>query len=313
MLLKHIVLYITLLCTPFLMGQSQPLIEFDPAQRDGTFKVYIPYDCAKDDACFDATNRQEDFALDMPVDCVVGHECFVQNYVDMKAGKQAKDYNCNHLTYDKHKGTDFRLVDFKAMERGYKVLAAAGGMVKGIRDGMADVSIRDSSDQSIDGRECGNGVVIDHGNGYETQYCHLKQGSVAVEQGQSVATGDVLGEIGLSGKTEFPHLHLSIRHQGKAVDPYTGLEMESGCKVITTKKPLWNSSTLERLAYKPTALLNLGLATRIPTLDGVMAGQFNGVDTIDAASELLLFWVYVMGTFKADNITMVFKDSYGSK
>ena len=55
--------------------------------------------------------------------------------------------------------------------------------------------------QKISGKECGNGVVLVHDDGYQTQYCHLKKGSVAVKKGARVSEGDLLGFIGMSGKT----------------------------------------------------------------------------------------------------------------
>jgi murein DD-endopeptidase MepM/ murein hydrolase activator NlpD len=66
----------------------------------------------------------------------------------------------------------------------------------------------------------GNGVVIDHGNGWETQYCHLKQGSVQVVTGETVTTGTALGQIGQSGRAEFPHVHFAVRHEGAKIDPF---------------------------------------------------------------------------------------------
>ncbi|WP_247877773.1 M23 family metallopeptidase [Azospirillum thiophilum] len=72
-----------------------------------------------------------------------------------------------------------------------------------MRDGMEDVSIRQSGGAPA-GYDAGNAVVVDHGNGWETQYSHLKRGSVAVRPGVRVEAGTVLGQIGLSGRTEFP-------------------------------------------------------------------------------------------------------------
>ena len=100
--------------------------------------------------------------------------------------------------------------------------AAADGVVKATRDGMADVSIRETGREAVSGREAGNGVLIDHGGGWETQYSHLLFGSVSVEPGDRVVAGTPLGMIGLSGQTEFPHLHFTLRRRGMAIDPYTG-------------------------------------------------------------------------------------------
>jgi murein DD-endopeptidase MepM/ murein hydrolase activator NlpD len=73
----------------------------------------------------------------------------------------------------------------------------------------------------------GNGVVILHGNGYETVYWHLDtfaptlRGLVDSSQGVWVDTGDMLGTSGSSGFTHgTPHLHFEVRHHGRQIDPY---------------------------------------------------------------------------------------------
>ena len=100
------------------------------------------------------------------------------------------------------------------------MLAAAAGVVKAVRDGVADVNVRVIGFGSVAGHECGNGVVIAHDGGWETQYCHLAKGSVRCTTGERVETGTPLGLVGLSGQTEFPHLHFSVRHNGATVDPF---------------------------------------------------------------------------------------------
>jgi len=63
-------------------------------------------------------------------------------------------------------------------------------------------------------------VWIDHGDGWESVYAHLIQGSIQVIKGQHVTSYTILGEVGWTGKTTFgPHVHLEIRYQGRQVDP----------------------------------------------------------------------------------------------
>ena len=71
--------------------------------------------------------------------------------------------------------------------------------------------------------------MIEHGEGWTTQYCHMRQGSVRVRKGDRVAAGAPLGFVGLSGGSEFPHLHIVARHDDRVVDPFTGSEMTAGC------------------------------------------------------------------------------------
>src|SRR4051812_44563995 len=148
--------------------------------------------------------------LSFPVACEIGVTCFVQNYVDHDSGSGAKDYRCGALTYDGHDGTDIRLPNLAAMRKGVAVVAAADGVVRARRDGMDDVSIRDAGASAVKGREAGNGVVIDHGNGWQTQYAHMRKGSILVKPRNRVSAGQALGLVGLSGDTEFPHLHFTV-------------------------------------------------------------------------------------------------------
>lgn len=63
----------------------------------------------------------------------------------------------------------------------------------------------------------GNYVDIDHGDGFISRYSHLS--SFAVQQGQSVSKGQVIGYIGLTGITTGPHVHFELHYQGKRVNP----------------------------------------------------------------------------------------------
>jgi murein DD-endopeptidase MepM/ murein hydrolase activator NlpD len=63
----------------------------------------------------------------------------------------------------------------------------------------------------------GNAVEVDHGDGTTTLYAHASE--VAVTPGQQVAAGEKLGEVGQTGRTTGPHLHLELRRGGHFVDP----------------------------------------------------------------------------------------------
>lgn len=64
----------------------------------------------------------------------------------------------------------------------------------------------------------GRYVRIDHGNGYESAYGHMS--SLAVEAGQQVAKGEIIGFVGSSGYSTGPHVHYEVLVDGQAVDPY---------------------------------------------------------------------------------------------
>lgn len=60
-------------------------------------------------------------------------------------------------------------------------------------------------------------VIIDHGNGYTTSYCHCNE--ILVSVGDKVTQGEVIAKVGNSGNSFGPHLHFEIRLNGSAVDP----------------------------------------------------------------------------------------------
>jgi len=197
--------------------------------------------------------------LVLPIQCRPGADCEIQNYVDRDPGPGAKDYQCGTRSYQDHDGIDFRLATLALQRRGVAVLAAADGRVLRLRDGVDDVSVRSTGTGAVEGRECGNGVVIGHEGGFETQYCHLANGSISVKPGERVKAGAAIGQVGLSGRTEYPHLHFTVR-QGKAlVDPFAYGAADGACE---GGQSLWHPDVREALAYKARVVLNTGFATR---------------------------------------------------
>ena len=68
-------------------------------------------------------------------------------------------------------------------------------------------------------RGYGHTVVIDHGNGLQTRYAHMKPGSITVRVGQTVAQGQQIGQIGSTGNVTGPHLHFEVLKNGAQVNP----------------------------------------------------------------------------------------------
>lgn len=64
----------------------------------------------------------------------------------------------------------------------------------------------------------GNYVVIDHDNGFKTRYLHLRRSMV--EAGDRLERGEEFALLGNTGRSTGPHLHYTILHNGKAIDPY---------------------------------------------------------------------------------------------
>ncbi len=65
----------------------------------------------------------------------------------------------------------------------------------------------------------GNVVIIDHGNGIQTLYAHIRDGGTMVSAGQSVGRGDKIAEVGSTGNSTGPHCHFEVRVNGTPVDP----------------------------------------------------------------------------------------------
>ena len=69
----------------------------------------------------------------------------------------------------------------------------------------------------------GKAVMLDHGHGINTRYGHLS--GYAVTPGQHVHRGDVIGYVGLSGRSTGPHLHYEVRINDTPVNPYKYLRL----------------------------------------------------------------------------------------
>jgi hypothetical protein len=244
-----------------------------------TFAVY-----AKDDAP----------VLEMPIACTIGVDCFVQNYVDTDPSSAYTDYHCGFLSYDEHKGTDFRLKSGNALVTEVPVLAAADGVVRATRDGMEDINVRVLGRAALQGKDAGNSVVIVHSKNWETQYAHLKKNSVAVKPGQVVSRGTVLGQVGLSGNTEFLHLHFELRHEGKAIDPFVGMGGGDSCAL--GKHPLWSIEALNKIPYIATDILAAGFTDHAPVANEELVKS----EKIPANAPALVFWITLFGVQAAD-------------
>lgn len=96
-----------------------------------------------------------------------------------------------------------------AFHSGLDISAPYGARVEAAADGIVFQASPDAG--------YGNSILIDHGYGMTTKYCHLSRVSVVV--GQDVRRGQVIGAVGMTGKATGPHLHYEVRVSETPVNP----------------------------------------------------------------------------------------------
>lgn len=185
----------------------------------------------------------------------------ITNFVDHDASSGLKDYNCNTVTYDGHKGTDYATWPFpwEMMDNDdVEVIAAAKGVIIEKRDG--------NFDQSCDwNNKPWNAVYVEHEDGSIAWYGHLKKNSLTTKAvGDTLYPGDFVGYIGSSGISTGPHLHFELFDPiGDNLDPYEG-----SCNP-TTPASLWDSQT----PYKTPYLIHFQTGDDSPKYGNFCYGQ----------------------------------------
>jgi murein DD-endopeptidase MepM/ murein hydrolase activator NlpD len=105
-----------------------------------------------------------------------------------------------------YRGDRSRLENFHIF--GQPLLAVADGRVTAALDTRPDLPVGVSTWQEMEG----NYVILDIGGGRYLLYGHLHQGSLRVQVGEHVRRGQVLGQVGDSGNTGEPHLHIQVQN-----------------------------------------------------------------------------------------------------
>lgn len=247
----------------------------------------------------------------LPAECSLGKDCFFQQFPDMKAGAGTLDPYCGVATYEDHDGVDLRILSMKDIERGVPVVAVADGEVLRGRDGMEDrLIMTDAERKAIEPQACGNGIVMSHANGVETQYCHLRQGSIVVRRGQKIKAGDKIGEIGASGLVQFPHVHLTVRVNGKEIDPVSGNEVGTACIANPADaKPLFAASVISAIKPDQPTLLGFGLSGTVVDYESLVIKGLP--DTASRSDKVSVAWAWLANMRPHDRlkITLTGPDS----
>ncbi|MBM3617370.1 MAG: M23 family metallopeptidase [Alphaproteobacteria bacterium] len=258
------------------------------------------------------------FTLGMPVACVPGESCFIQNYVshDEETGEldaagnpvRPKDYTCGALTQRRHYGTDFRVEHEGLLNTpvGIPILAAAAGKVTLVKTGEASDADPNLSPffRLLQSRTavnaCGTRVQIEHRQGWVTHYCHMKPGSLKVGEGDEVQAGQVIGLMGMSGNTSFPHLHFEVWQYGNIIDPFIGVANTESC-ASKKRYPIWDEETYAQLTYQPSGLLAGGFTAVEPKVVEAREGKHRET-ILPPDAPMLVFWSEVFGMRKGDRL-----------
>ena len=158
----------------------------------------------------------------VPIGGTPGVDWAITAYTDQDPDPDnASDYRGRQYTFEGADSVYFALDGYGSMDRGIDAYAAAPGTVVETHDGEFDRHHAPVSPSVPD-----NYVLVDHGDGWQSRYGGLKNGSVAVSPGQAVAAGQKVGLVGGSGGRvagfyQFgPYLDFKVTHEGQWVETF---------------------------------------------------------------------------------------------
>ncbi|MEI7475526.1 MAG: M23 family metallopeptidase [bacterium] len=226
----------------------------------------------------------ENYKLSFPLACTINKDCWISAYPDDDKSDGWHDYKGGTRTYNGHTGTDIAITDIKTMNKGVSVKAANSGVVLRTRDGVNDINDKRIGVETVNNFACGNGIVTDNGSGIKIAYCHMKKGSIKYKKGDFVKKGDVIGLVGMSGKTEYPHLHIQVFENSKLVDP--------------NAENLWET----KIPYNELFIYHIGVTDTMPDQLQCKEGGFNQ-QIISKNSNKIYLWADIFAPMINDKIT----------
>lgn len=210
----------------------------------------------------------------------------------------------------------YKLKDYYCF--GQNVISPANGSVVVAEDGIEDNPVGEVN--TI--KNWGNTVIIKHSEGLYSKLCHLQKGSLSVSPGDNVHHGQIIGKVGNSGRSPYPHLHFQLQST-----PYIGSKtlkyplfsyLENGKEIKTFSYPSEGQkikSIEENLLLKKAFNLIPGtqLNWNIKTSKKVEAVKWEVITTPYNTSYILCHATKSMAWFQYDGVHFCFTHFSGDK
>jgi len=135
-----------------------------------------------------------------------GRSVLVNNHWTLAVQRNAIDF-VRVVDGQTFRGDRSRLENFFIF--GQPLVAVADGRVTAAVDAHPDLPVGGNTWHDM----AGNHVIIDIGDGHYVLYGHMKRGSLRVDVGDPVRRGQVIGQVGDSGNSDEPHLHLQVQNK----------------------------------------------------------------------------------------------------
>lgn len=219
------------------------------------------------------------------------------NYLDLDDSAAVQDFECGTIGYDGHRGIDVSIADFLEQEKGYWILAVEDGVVRQTFDGNFDR-------RTVAAVDTPNYVDILHADGTVSRYLHFKKNTVAVRPGDTVKRGQALGQVGSSGFSSAPHLHIEFFDPltGELYDPYSG-----SCQ---SEPSMWESQP-DYLLDTPAELIKMGVTLEPVNRENLLAGPRRVVRIEDTGARIVNLWTTVSNFAPTDQFRIVMQPTSG--
>lgn len=240
-------------------------------------------------SCLTQAVQADDFKLQFPVNCQLNNDCFILSY---PSHPDNLDYSCGTLTQEKYPATNIALANEKQMTKGFEVVAVADGVVKKVTGTIQDIPYKEkhNPEYALNNDICGNGIVIDHNNGWQSFYCYLKQASIKVLPETKVKAGQVIALVGQSGYVGMPMLGFTIASNGQSMDPFMSKSTLEPCSKEPSSQ-MWQ----EPIAYKPHGVIDSGFTRRSVELVDVISADPVLEEPLTKDDNIMIFWTQAYG------------------